>query len=66
MEIPAKLFLGVWFLLQFLAGATSLAVSRATGAGGVAWWAHIGGFLFGFLLAFAFYRDRRQRVAPAW
>jgi membrane associated rhomboid family serine protease len=66
MEIPAKLFLGLWFVLQFLSGATSLAVSRAAQAGGVAWWAHIGGFLFGFLLALAFYRDRRRRVAPAW
>jgi membrane associated rhomboid family serine protease len=66
MEIPAKLFLGLWFVMQFLLGATALAVSRSTSAGGVAWWAHIGGFVFGFLLVVIFYRDRRRRVAPAW
>jgi membrane associated rhomboid family serine protease len=44
---PAMLFLGWWFLLQFFNGALSLG---ATGPGfsGVAWWAHVGGFLFGF------------------
>jgi membrane associated rhomboid family serine protease len=44
VEIPAFFFLGIWFLLQFL---------NATGspghAGGIAWWAHIGGFVFGIL-----------------
>ncbi|MBR9979825.1 MAG: rhomboid family intramembrane serine protease [Desulfatitalea sp.] len=44
VEIPAFFFLGLWLLLQFInATATSGA------AGGVAWWAHIGGFLFGML-----------------
>jgi membrane associated rhomboid family serine protease len=43
IEIPATFFLGVWFILQFLSAAGS-------DAGGVAWWAHIGGFLFGMLL----------------
>jgi membrane associated rhomboid family serine protease len=44
---PAVLFLGWWFLLQFFNGALSLGV-RGTGFSGVAWWAHVGGFLFGF------------------
>ena len=44
LEIPAFLFLGVWLLFQFL----SAGASPAQG-GGVAWWAHIGGFLFGIL-----------------
>ncbi len=48
-EIPAYFFLALWFIMQFL-GATA---SRA-GAGGVAWWAHIGGFVFGMLLVKAF------------
>ncbi len=44
-EIPAFFYLGIWFLLQFLNAA------GASGeAGGVAWWAHIGGFVFGMLL----------------
>lgn len=45
VEIPATFFLGVWFILQFLSAAGSDGL-----AGGVAWWAHIGGFLFGMLL----------------
>jgi membrane associated rhomboid family serine protease len=45
VEIPAFVFLGVWFLLQFFYGTASVA-----GQGGVAWWAHIGGFVTGFAL----------------
>ena len=48
VEIPAVVFLGLWFLIQFLSGAASLGRSSATG--GVAWWAHIGGFVAGVLL----------------
>jgi membrane associated rhomboid family serine protease len=44
IEVPAYLFLGIWFLFQFL----SAAGSQGTG-GGIAWWAHIGGFVFGML-----------------
>jgi membrane associated rhomboid family serine protease len=67
MELPAKIFLGLWFALQFLSGATALAVASAAKAGGVAWWAHVGGFVFGLAMAFLFYRDRRRRPAvEAW
>lgn len=44
LEIPAYLFLGLWFVLQFISAAGSHAQ-----AGGVAWWAHIGGFVFGII-----------------
>jgi membrane associated rhomboid family serine protease len=44
IEIPAYFFLGIWFVLQFLNAAGSGGT-----AGGVAWWAHIGGFVFGML-----------------
>jgi membrane associated rhomboid family serine protease len=47
VEVPAFVFLGVWFLVQFFYGTSS------SGAGGVAWWAHIGGFVAGFGLAWA-------------
>jgi membrane associated rhomboid family serine protease len=58
--LPAVLFLGVWFLLQFFNGAVSLG-ARGHGFSGVAWWAHVGGFAFGFVIClFA----RRQRVPP--
>lgn len=46
--LPAPLFLGVWFLLQFFQGTLAI---TATQAGGVAWWAHIGGFVFGLAAA---------------
>jgi hypothetical protein len=45
IEIPAYIFLGIWFLLQFLSAAGSSAHG-----GGIAWWAHIGGFIAGILL----------------
>ncbi len=44
VEIPAFFFLGIWFVLQFLNAAGS-----SGHAGGIAWWAHIGGFVFGIL-----------------
>jgi membrane associated rhomboid family serine protease len=47
IPIPAVIFLGLWFALQFLAGISTLGM-RVTG--GVAVWAHIGGFLLGMLL----------------
>jgi hypothetical protein len=45
VEIPAFFFLGIWFLLQFLNAAGS-----SGQAGGIAWWAHIGGFVFGVIV----------------
>ena len=45
VEIPAIVFLGLWFLLQFRCGTVSL--GRAAATGGVAWWAHVGGFVGG-------------------
>ena len=44
IEIPSYFFLGIWFVMQFLNAAGSGGT-----AGGVAWWAHIGGFAFGML-----------------
>jgi len=44
IEIPAFFFLGFWFLLQFINAAGSHG-----GIGGIAWWAHIGGFIFGII-----------------
>jgi membrane associated rhomboid family serine protease len=47
-RIPAAIFIGLWFLIQFLSGVSSLGTANM---GGVAWWAHVGGFLLGVLLA---------------
>ena len=49
VELPALLVLGLWFLLQLAYGASSLNQPLG-GGGGVAYFAHIGGFLFGLLL----------------
>jgi membrane associated rhomboid family serine protease len=57
LVLPAMVFLGIWFLLQFFSGALSLAAGPAR-MGGVAWWAHVGGFLFG--IAGAMLAGRRQ------
>src|SRR5437773_2765123 len=48
-ELPAVLFLGWWFLLQFFNGAMSLG-ARGQGFSGIAWWAHAGGFPLGFAI----------------
>ena len=56
VEVPALFFLPIWFLLQFLQGITDVA---GTG-GGVAWWAHVGGFVAGILLVPIFVRRRRD------
>jgi hypothetical protein len=58
IEIPAVIVLGLWFLMQFLSGTSSLAVADAA-AGGVAWWAHIGGFLVGMILLAVFRHPKR-------
>jgi membrane associated rhomboid family serine protease len=47
VALPALLVLGFWFLMQFASGTLALAGGQA---GGVAWWAHIGGFAYGYVL----------------
>jgi len=47
-RIPAIIFIGLWFAMQFLSGVVSLGQANV---GGVAWWAHVGGFLVGMLIA---------------
>jgi len=56
-EVPAVLFLPLWFLLQLLYGIASLGVETQVG-GGVAFWAHVGGFVAGVLLVRIFARSR--------
>ena len=58
IELPAFLFLGIWFIMQILSGMFALGIGAD--AGGVAWWAHIGGFVAGIVL-FPFLRKRRWR-----
>jgi membrane associated rhomboid family serine protease len=57
VEIPAIIVLGFWFILQFFNGLAALGVSSV---GGVAYFAHIGGFVAGALLIFLFRIGRRS------
>jgi membrane associated rhomboid family serine protease len=67
VELPALVVLGLWFLIQLLYGASELGQPLG-GSGGVAYFAHIGGFVFGMLLIRLFANnvhedyDRRQRI----
>jgi len=55
IQVPATLFLLFWFISQLFSGW--LAIGGAAGSG-VAWWAHVGGFLFGMLTVFLFAQRR--------
>ena len=61
VKLPALLYLGLWFASQIVYGLSNIGINRAAAVGGVAWWAHIGGFLFGMF----FYRLFIPRVHPA-
>ena len=58
IEVPAWILLGVWFVLQIVSGGSQIGAETA---GGVAYWAHIGGFVFGMAVAWLFYRPRGDR-----
>ena len=60
MYVPAGLVLGLWFLLQIISGS----VSVGQGGGGVAWFAHIGGFLAGMILVGLFKRRSVKLFNP--
>ncbi len=49
VEVPAVIYLGLWFLMQLMNGTVALALMGEPG--GVAWWAHVGGFVAGAALA---------------
>ena len=57
VEIPAFIFLGFWFLLQWFQGLTT--IGQVADVGGVAFWAHIGGFVSG-MIGIAILRPRRR------
>ena len=62
-EIPALLFLPIWFGMQFFNGFLSLEAARRTQeVAGIAWWAHVGGFVFGAVVAMLFRIFAAKRV----
>jgi membrane associated rhomboid family serine protease len=61
IEVPAILFLGIWFLMQFFYGVGSLGGGTGVEAGGVAFWAHIAGFLAGMAGVLVLRKPSRSR-----
>jgi membrane associated rhomboid family serine protease len=59
IELPAVAVLGFWFVLQLFSGVGSIGGDLNTG--GVAYWAHVGGFAFGAAVAWLFFRGRGDR-----
>lgn len=64
IEIPVLVYLPLWFLMQFFSGVSSLHAANPEAAGGVAWFAHIGGFLAGPLLLLLLGGFRRRPATP--
>jgi hypothetical protein len=60
VEIPAAILLVLWFVMQFFSGVASLAMTQSSG--GVAFWAHIGGFVVGLILARVFQKKGYYRT----
>jgi membrane associated rhomboid family serine protease len=61
--VPAALVLGLWFVLQLFSGVLSLG---GPDVGGVAFWAHIGGFVAGVVMALVLGKRRVDEYAPHW
>ena len=59
IQISAFFYIGVWFLMQFFSGAISLLGPGQVG--GIAWWAHVGGFVTGFFIFWMFLKRKKRR-----
>ncbi len=64
VAIPALLYLGLWFLSQLVNGLFALSATSLQSGGGIAWWAHIGGFMAGLILVWIFRRREERRSYP--
>jgi membrane associated rhomboid family serine protease len=64
VEIPAMILLGIWFVLQFLPAVGQVATPEVGGGEGVAYLAHVGGFLFGLAAIKLFAQRRREAERP--
>lgn len=60
-QVPAFIYVGFWFLMQFFSGTLAIATHREVS--GIAWWAHVGGFGAGILTFALFLRPRETRPA---
>jgi membrane associated rhomboid family serine protease len=67
IEVPAYIILGIWFVLQFIPAIGQTAIPDIAGEGGVAYWAHLGGFVFGLAAIKLFANRHRDRpVEPPY
>jgi membrane associated rhomboid family serine protease len=60
VPIPALIYIGLWFIGQLLSGTSSLMLSN--NASGIAFWAHIGGFIGGLLIYRIFDSQRHKAI----
>jgi membrane associated rhomboid family serine protease len=66
LQVPAWVMLGYWFVMQFLSGAATSLAYAGNSSGGIAFWAHVGGFIAGVVMIKIFpERPRRYRYG-AW
>ncbi|MGO9649454.1 MAG: rhomboid family intramembrane serine protease [Terriglobales bacterium] len=63
--LPAWIFLGVWFVFQFLSG-TATSIADTSHSGGIAFWAHVGGFVTGIVLIKLLPERRGRTRYAAW
>jgi membrane associated rhomboid family serine protease len=64
VDLPASFLLLFWFLMQFFSGFGSIGYSHVSASGGVAWFAHVGGFLAG--IALIMFLPAQRRGYSAW
>jgi hypothetical protein len=64
--LPAWIVLGYWFLLQFLSGTRTSIAYASKSSGGVAFWAHVGGFATGLILIKLFPERTQHRAYGTW
>lgn len=60
IALPAVVVLGFWFVVQLFNGVAAISTASAAAAGGVGWWAHIGGFIAGLVLTPLLRQQRRH------
>jgi len=63
VEVPAIIFLGIWFLMQFFSGIGSIAMEAGVKTGGVAFWAHVAGFVAGAAAVLVLRKPARRQWA---
>jgi membrane associated rhomboid family serine protease len=64
VEVPAFFYLGIWFITQLYSGFINLRLPPGAQLNGVAWWAHIGGFLAGLFFARYYSLHHRPVISP--